>query len=131
MICIWQLILTSCGLNKWNHWNVLVCPDIRLPSLVPANVPLAPPTPWDVAITWSGLVWQRNGPPLAAAARRVLTTAFLTSADQWLSADTAWRWTTISESTDPVVDHTTAIGPVPILCTTHWLYFPEPTPLAN
>lgn len=130
---------------------------------------------WDVAVTWSGIAWQRGGgsrrvcrivrqtcsssphrsgfskqilvrpilyhpmPPhsgkwkvihsapgrcagrpchhISASLRRAVVVAYLTSMDEWLSAEPSWRWTTISDTTDPAVDPMGAIGAVPIVCT--------------
>lgn len=73
---------------------------------------------WDVAVTWSGLVWCRQVGTVTLSTRQDLTVGFLWQADEWLGADAGWRWETLANPTDPALDPLRVIGSVPILCST-------------
>lgn len=110
-----SLFVAMDTLGRELRWRLLSNEDIT-PNTAPN---------WDVASTWSGLVWQHSGPPIPTVLRRSLITSFLSTADSWILSEPPWSWTTISDPTDPLVDPSGVIGPVPILCTIQW-YTPSP-----
>ena len=90
------------------RWRLLSDQDVPAPT---SN------SDWDITITWSGLIWQRQGHHLPAQCRRDLTLIFLSAVDRWLNLDPTRRWTTLSNPTDPSADPSGALHPVPLFCT--------------
>jgi hypothetical protein len=110
--CVAQHLVSTGNPVEWDspvtfrvrkqQWQLL--PDLGCPV----------PSPWDVAVSWSGLIWCRPPLRLPTAERSSLSVLHLNGAAQWIHLSPEARWCAIhrTEAGAPPM-----LRAVPVLCT--------------